>query len=155
MKHRLLLAAAAICAIALISVGTRSTVSPQHMFSSGDCTECHKQPPRYHADNFWSVNHGRTPKSAEARCDSCHPRAACQGCHRLAPATHTSGFRNPGISGRDAERHIMLGRTQPEGCLACHLTPAAECARCHTVNETREWEQAARPKLQKWRKVLE
>lgn len=157
MKRRLMIAVAAVCTIALLSIGVRSThtVPPHQLFGKGDCAECHKNPPQYHADNNWGINHGRTKLPVEARCETCHERSNCQACHARAPATHTADFRNPAASGRGAERHIMLGRAQPDNCLVCHRSLAADCTRCHTVNETREWEKAGRLKLQKWRKVLE
>ncbi len=155
MKRWLIIAALCIGVIAVISIGVRSmhTVPPHQLFGKGDCAECHKNPPKYHTDNNWRINHGRTKLPVEARCATCHERSSCIACHALAPATHTSDFRNPGTSGRGAERHIIVGRAQPDSCLACHRNFTATCTRCHTVNETREWK-TGRKALQKWRIML-
>lgn len=156
MRRLGLLVGALLC-LALLGRAARRVPapSPTEHFGRGDCAACHKDPPRYHAESRWDINHGRTPLPVRARCGSCHAATACQACHDLAPATHTADFRRPGTGSPGALRHALIGRAQPGSCLVCHRDLMTACTGCHTPGEARALSDKGRRELAPWQGLLE
>lgn len=153
-KRRAVLAGIAAVVVAIGMWRSRPSVESAHMFKSGACNDCHDQPPTYHRVTNYALNHGRDTSELRERCETCHDRSTCIDCHQRPPASHTSGFRRPGGEPTISGRHVCTADARPATCLVCHREPAAECGRCHALDEVEQFHRRAASRLDVWRDQL-
>ena len=130
----------------------------------GRCNECHREgkdgdvgelravgnKPKSHEVVNWSEVHGRMAVASEQQCLVCHSVDNCQSCHDRAPLTHTSEFVHPSSDSLEANRHILLARLRPSGCLVCHGSFTTTCGECHAPGEVHDWQQQGFDDLSDW-----
>lgn len=140
--------------VATVIVHARDPIPTHHRREKGECSSCHEDAPRYHTEARWDLTHGRAEPQVAARCGTCHSPETCTDCHARPPTSHTEGFLRP-TGGRQADLHTVLGHARPSSCIACHQRPLAQCAGCHSLAETRRWQERATAELERWMPLME
>jgi len=140
--------------------------------AEGKCSDCHLQheyvkesaayadvvtipAAKTHSEQFRRFTHGKDKNSSSHNCQSCHKADSCQSCHAILPESHSSDFVKPTGQSAGSLRHVILAKSSPASCLACHTSFVDNCTACHAQEEIMAWQtEAARP-LARWNEMLE
>jgi len=138
----------------------------------GECSDCHLQheyakesagysdvmtipAAKTHSEQFRRFTHGKDGDSSTHNCQSCHKADSCQSCHAILPESHTTDFVKPTGQSSGSLRHVILAKTSPTSCLACHTSFVSDCSACHALEEITAWQTDASRSLARWSGMLE
>jgi predicted CXXCH cytochrome family protein len=100
--------------------------------------------PSSHRQQSWDHAHGSAARNERARCDNCHTRTLCTGCH-VEPAGTSAAVIAALPASPAGVRTVGTGRTRTvhaPGVLSSHgglaAAGALECTQCHTQRHCAE-----------------